>query len=66
MKHPPVLMRDHCPFAGCSLPVPHEHLVCQKCGAVCHGNYFCQECKAQRERDLELHVIAKEVADARR
>lgn len=44
---------DMCPFLTCDAPVPHQHIECEKCGAVRHGNLFCKLCRAHRKINLQ-------------
>lgn len=34
-----------CPLLRCTECGPHEHPVCDVCGAVAYGNAFCRECR---------------------
>jgi hypothetical protein len=34
-----------CPFLMCLENEPHDHPVCQDCGAVCWGNQSCATCR---------------------
>jgi uncharacterized OB-fold protein len=36
-----------CPFLSCVEDGPHEHPVCEKCGAVRYGNMFCERCREE-------------------
>lgn len=47
-----VRIEGWCPFLTCLEEGPHEHEVCQDCGAVRHGNITCPTCRAYHCIDI--------------
>ncbi len=47
-------MRFHgpCPFLLCLERGPHEHEICEDCGAVGHGNITCPTCRAWHSLEI--------------
>jgi hypothetical protein len=39
-------IEGYCPFFCCVKTEPHDHSICPECGAVRHGNMFCETCRA--------------------
>lgn len=47
-----------CPFLSCLRRGPHEHMACESCGAVNHGNLFCAACRRFAPYTLPPEIVA--------
>jgi hypothetical protein len=46
-----------CPFLTCLRTDPHNHPVCETCGAVRYGNLSCPTCRSHApKRRAEVHT----------
>ena len=54
-----------CPFLTCTETGPHEHVCCPDCGAVRHGNMFCNTCIKEMDLDESTKEMLLESNTAR-
>lgn len=53
----PVHFDGSCPFLFCLKTGPHDHPVCEKCGAVRYGNFRCDTCQVNRPA-IDAEILA--------
>lgn len=52
-----------CPSLMCLEPGPHEHPVCEVCGAVRYGNLMCERCNEVRRTNANPVVVGGQILE---